>query len=619
MEYGAGLVCHSSEKFGVCVRVRTSDITVVFQIVADESLADLEYAVNIALVCEDQDEAQLLLIRLTTIVLSCVTRLATSKFEVMLQNGQSLKIFLTTQGESLKIVKTFTYFGICIRSDENVSVESLMEIVVNRIQFFFIIMNIIIDSMTSVFNTDASLPYNHDLFESLIAKKRIKPPGSASYCNIECRHIRSTASNIPTCWATDSGRVMRRLVDRNPEDSSPIGCFQTALLRLQLTEKCASSTPGIHFVGLENPGLRLVSKKHHSHARAHQDSTAVCHETNLTELPGRQSRKLLRYSDKWEQAGDEILVEGYSSVEVNELHIRKPPSSTAPSVQSMTEEYAELFTDYNDSFGFFLFYHDTYGQRLHVETDNKSSSGTGLPEITRKMQALWAVRLQQYDSTIRLFAIAEHMYAGGCCTTIATSNSFELMAQFRIRAFLLGERLKGARFVAQNDLRIESPSGEMELINATDKGFHASLPGRGLIVPIHHNAGRRGFYETDGPMTYKERFLEERSRVEGSGEVHRQFTDRSIPFVTFLLRQQNRLIVRFDHTADQPHVSERSIVRTTNRKVVDCKLGTGLSAFVLGMFVCIEATSKLTRTSSMSDGKPCDLIGKVVRIPNEGA
>ncbi|KER34288.1 LOW QUALITY PROTEIN: hypothetical protein T265_12459 [Opisthorchis viverrini] len=33
---------------------------------------------------------------------------------------------------------------------------------------------IIIDSMTSVFNTDASLPYNHDLFESLIVKKRVK-------------------------------------------------------------------------------------------------------------------------------------------------------------------------------------------------------------------------------------------------------------------------------------------------------------------------------------------------------------------------------------------------------------------------------------------------------------
>ncbi|KER23176.1 hypothetical protein T265_08872 [Opisthorchis viverrini] len=35
----------------------------------------------------------------------------------------------------------------------------------------------IIDSMTSVFNTDASLPYNHDLFESLIVKKRVKDTG----------------------------------------------------------------------------------------------------------------------------------------------------------------------------------------------------------------------------------------------------------------------------------------------------------------------------------------------------------------------------------------------------------------------------------------------------------
>ncbi|KAG5441531.1 hypothetical protein CSKR_109757 [Clonorchis sinensis] len=28
--------------------------------------------------------------------------------------------------------------------------------------------------MTSVFNTDASLSYNHDLFESLVVKKRVK-------------------------------------------------------------------------------------------------------------------------------------------------------------------------------------------------------------------------------------------------------------------------------------------------------------------------------------------------------------------------------------------------------------------------------------------------------------
>ncbi|KER27687.1 hypothetical protein T265_05318 [Opisthorchis viverrini] len=33
--------------------------------------------------------------------------------------------------------------------------------------------------MTSVFNTDASLPYNHDLFESLIVKKRVKVDGAS--------------------------------------------------------------------------------------------------------------------------------------------------------------------------------------------------------------------------------------------------------------------------------------------------------------------------------------------------------------------------------------------------------------------------------------------------------
>ncbi|GAA51155.1 hypothetical protein CLF_105655, partial [Clonorchis sinensis] len=41
---------------------------------------------------------------------------------------------------------------------------------------------IIIDSMPSVFNTDAPPPYNHDLFESLIVKKRIKMDGEGTYC-----------------------------------------------------------------------------------------------------------------------------------------------------------------------------------------------------------------------------------------------------------------------------------------------------------------------------------------------------------------------------------------------------------------------------------------------------
>ncbi|KER30042.1 hypothetical protein T265_13245, partial [Opisthorchis viverrini] len=43
--------------------------------------------------------------------------------------------------------------------------------------YTFIIIIIIIDSMTPMFNTDALLSYNHDLFESLIVKKRVKVDG----------------------------------------------------------------------------------------------------------------------------------------------------------------------------------------------------------------------------------------------------------------------------------------------------------------------------------------------------------------------------------------------------------------------------------------------------------
>ncbi|KAG5445444.1 hypothetical protein CSKR_103747 [Clonorchis sinensis] len=38
--------------------------------------------------------------------------------------------------------------------------------------------------ITSVFNTNASLPYNHGLFESLIVKKRINMDGEGTYCSL---------------------------------------------------------------------------------------------------------------------------------------------------------------------------------------------------------------------------------------------------------------------------------------------------------------------------------------------------------------------------------------------------------------------------------------------------
>ncbi|KER26413.1 LOW QUALITY PROTEIN: hypothetical protein T265_13999 [Opisthorchis viverrini] len=64
---------------------------------------------------------------------------------------------------------------------------------------------ITIDSMTSsVFNTDASLPYNHDLIESLVVKKRIKclQPGT----------IRIARSPSWKASSTDSTQAFRDLL-----------------------------------------------------------------------------------------------------------------------------------------------------------------------------------------------------------------------------------------------------------------------------------------------------------------------------------------------------------------------------------------------------------------------
>ncbi|KER22468.1 LOW QUALITY PROTEIN: hypothetical protein T265_14848 [Opisthorchis viverrini] len=55
---------------------------------------------------------------------------------------------------------------------------------------FIVIIN---DSMTSVFNTDASLPYSHDLFQSFIVKKRIKAFTQAIWIETDNRNATDIA------------------------------------------------------------------------------------------------------------------------------------------------------------------------------------------------------------------------------------------------------------------------------------------------------------------------------------------------------------------------------------------------------------------------------------------
>ncbi|KER22273.1 hypothetical protein T265_14898, partial [Opisthorchis viverrini] len=54
------------------------------------------------------------------------------------------------------------------------SLQPIEQVIFRPIIIIITIIIIINDSMTSVLNTNASLQYSHDLFESLIVKKRIK-------------------------------------------------------------------------------------------------------------------------------------------------------------------------------------------------------------------------------------------------------------------------------------------------------------------------------------------------------------------------------------------------------------------------------------------------------------
>ncbi|GAA51483.1 hypothetical protein CLF_106238 [Clonorchis sinensis] len=84
----------------------------------------------------------------------------------------------------------------------------------SKLSYFSYVINI--DNMTSVFNTDASLPHNHDLFENLVVKKRIK--------------------NKFNFGLSESMKLMEknRIASKQNESPSPKGLLTTS------TQKCPS-------------------------------------------------------------------------------------------------------------------------------------------------------------------------------------------------------------------------------------------------------------------------------------------------------------------------------------------------------------------------------------------
>jgi len=105
------------------------------QIMAGENLVDLDYADDIVLLFEKEEEAQVVLNRLSGIIPSFGLRFAPSKCKVMLQDVQNLRAPLKIQGEALEIVDRFTYLGSCISSDCSVANEVDARISKARVAF----------------------------------------------------------------------------------------------------------------------------------------------------------------------------------------------------------------------------------------------------------------------------------------------------------------------------------------------------------------------------------------------------------------------------------------------------------------------------------------------------
>ncbi|KER19288.1 hypothetical protein T265_11885 [Opisthorchis viverrini] len=109
--------------------------------------------------------------------------------------------------------------------------------------------------MTSAFNTDNSMPYNHDLFESLIVKKRIKIRTNLRAVNLITRsativhRIKPFSHNIlsvPSCHATrgkHKGWDPARLPEPRQEEPRRRGRVQTTELPVLGSNPTYASPP----------------------------------------------------------------------------------------------------------------------------------------------------------------------------------------------------------------------------------------------------------------------------------------------------------------------------------------------------------------------------------------
>ncbi|GAA34715.2 coiled-coil domain-containing protein C6orf97 [Clonorchis sinensis] len=118
---------------------------------------------------------------------------------------------------------------------------STTELPVRMTSHFTLIIIITMNSMTSVFSTDASLPYNHDLLESIFVKKRIKSkshgdPKTSPHCSLIHTSLEIQRYTALAQWVSQSSRRDPSLVE------SCIDIFCHTFSRINTTSNVCETT-----------------------------------------------------------------------------------------------------------------------------------------------------------------------------------------------------------------------------------------------------------------------------------------------------------------------------------------------------------------------------------------
>ncbi|KAG5451771.1 hypothetical protein CSKR_109199 [Clonorchis sinensis] len=117
--------------------------------------------------------------------------------------------------------------------------------------------------MTSVFNTDASLPYNHELFERLIVNRRIKVDGEGTYNLFPTKRFNCRLIQSPKEACQVNAMAAPQMCSNRPSTITPLPKIKVLLVAREKWTVTLDSRADfkVNFVDRESSVTNLLTEK----------------------------------------------------------------------------------------------------------------------------------------------------------------------------------------------------------------------------------------------------------------------------------------------------------------------------------------------------------------------